>query len=136
MYEPKRHPNYLAILAVIIVGVTIGNLLSNWITSEILASRAEKYAQQAAKVIASQNEKSRQVADEQNRRAAAAASARAQAEIEQRRSSKDGSRLLQICNEWRKADLEMATYTTKSESAKHCARYDRYLQFGELPPRN
>ena len=136
MYEPKRGPNYPAILAIIIAGVTIGNLLSNWITSEILASRAERYAQEAAKVIASQNERNRQVADEQNRRAAVAASARAQAEIEQRRSSKDGSRLLQTCNEWRKADLEIGTYTTKSESAKHCARYDRYLQFGELPPRN
>ena len=134
MYEPKKSPNYLAILAIIIIGVTIGNLLSSWIISEILAAQAKKYAQQAERAITSQNEKSRQIIESQNRKAVAAALVQVQAEIEQRRSSKDGIRMLQTCHEWRKADSEMGTYTTKLESAKHCARYDRYLQLGELPP--
>ena len=121
--------NYLALLLVIILGVTAGNLLSGWISVQ-LASYLGKQTMADFSKSARGSEGSGTLSfptpgdliqrqQEQAR--------------EQRRRDRDGVRLGQACEEWRRADAQLKTDTTAAEARKHCGLYERYVKDGILP---
>ena len=134
MFPPKSPVNYGAILVVIVIGVTTGNLLSSWITAEIVEYRLKEAGRTAARAIAQQTSESRASAAARAAEIAKSIELQERHLVEQRRGSKIGIGLQQICNEWTKANTELNTYTTKQESERLCARYDNFVKTGILPP--
>ena len=134
MFPPKPQPNYIALLAVIIFGVAIGNLVSNWVTAKIIEYKVERTAQELNKELVEQARNTKAFANANAEQQATTRKMQEQQIIEQRRTDKIGSRLAQSCTEWKKADNEMVTYTTKRETEKHCSSYESYLLTGVIPP--
>lgn len=134
MNQRNTDINYLALLAVIVVGVAAGNLLSNWVTSKVIEVQIQQATAETSKALGTQIQSSRAAAAAQASQTAAALAKDEEQVMQTRREDRTGVRLLQTCNEWRKADTELNSYTTKSEVSKHCERYERYLQTGSLPP--
>ena len=125
--------NYLALLMVIIVGVMIGNLISNWITSKVAAIGVEKAVAELSESAAKETARARDAAITQAQKAANALAPLQDEAREQRRKDKEGLRLAQSCEEWKRANAQLKTDTTKTEMRKHCDIYDRYVQHGVLP---
>jgi biopolymer transport protein ExbB/TolQ len=125
--------SYLALLAVVIVGVVIGNLISNWITTKVAANDVERAVAELSKSAAEGTSRARDAAITQAQKAANALAPLQDEAREQRRRDRDGVRLAQSCEEWRRANAQLKSDTTKTEMRKHCDIYDRYIQHGVLP---
>jgi len=125
--------NYLVLLLVIILGVVIGNLISNWITTKVAATGVEQAVADLSKSTADATKRARDAAVTQAQKAASALAPLQDEVREQRRRDRDGMRLGQSCEEWRRAHAQLNSDTTKSEMRKHCDIYDRYVQHGVLP---
>jgi len=111
--------DYLWLFFVIAAGVTTGNLLSNWITTRIAAYELEE----AAAVM-------QQSLTEQKERLEAQTAERHEQTREQRASSALGRTIERACRDWRQAHDQTPTYTTQTETQRHCGRYARYLDTG------
>jgi hypothetical protein len=133
MNRGSTNINYLILLLVVLLGVAGGNLLSDWVGVQIAAYRGEHAAPKPAK---------------SGRAGAGQAPETGSAKLpmpgdllhmaqekirEQRRLDRDGVRLSRACEEWRKANAQLHSYTTDIEMKKHCGIYDRYVQDGVLP---
>lgn len=132
MYEPKSDINYPALLAVIVLGVAAGNLLSNWVTAMVIEAQVQHATAEANKTINAQIKSSRDAANMQARRTAEATAASEEQLRLMRRQDATGVRLAQTCNEWKKADAELHSYTTKTEASKRCDDYERYVESGSI----
>jgi len=132
MYEPKNDINYPALLAVIVFGVAAGNLLSNWVTAKVIEAQVQYATAEVNKNINAQITSSREAANEQARRTAEATAASEEQLRQMRRQDATGVRLAQTCNEWQKADAELHSYTTKTETSKRCDHYERYVESGSI----
>ena len=125
--------NYLVLLLVIIVGVVIGNLISNWITTKVAPIGVEQAVAKLSNSTAEATKRARDAAVTQAQKAVSAIAPLQDEAREQRRRDRDGVRLAQSCEEWRRAHAQLNSDTTKTEMRKHCDLYDRYVQHGVLP---
>jgi len=117
-----RGEHYFLLLLVITVGVSAGNLASNWITA-----RAVEW--QARQILSEFNERMRQ----QSERSQDAREQREMALRRQRAESAVGTRLARMCSDWRQTDQLNSTYTTRTEKERHCSIYEDYLRTGSSP---
>jgi mannitol-specific phosphotransferase system IIBC component len=128
--------DYFLLWLVIISGVAIGNLVSNFITAKFLEAQAAQVAsdvnaavrQKAAEAGHAQD--AQQAADEQAQEAQMAQQLEQQRD--ERRSDANGQQLSRACAEWTRANTSMHTYTTQSEMNKYCARLERHVDTGVL----
>jgi len=125
--------NYLVLLLVIIVGVVIGNLIANWITTKVAATGVEQAVAELSQSTVAATKRARDAAVTQAQKAATALAPMQDEARERRRRDRDGMRLAQSCEEWRRAHAQLNSDTTKTEMRKHCDIYDRYIQHGVLP---
>jgi Na+-transporting NADH:ubiquinone oxidoreductase subunit NqrC len=111
--------NYVLLLVVIIVGVAAGNLLSTYIT-----------AQAARQGLQAQSQRTQAHLQAAAQRQAADLADLAEHQQQQRRTDAVGAKLARSCADWQQADVSLHTDTTRTESARQCARFDRYVQTG------
>jgi hypothetical protein len=133
MHQEGRKINYLLLLLVIAAGVALGNLLSQWVAAEVAALRADRSASALSKSAAERAAKAAEAAVSQAQKTAAQLAGAADYAQEQRRQDREGRRLSQTCDDWRKADAQLKTETTRAEMKKHCGLYERYVEHGVLP---
>lgn len=62
--QDKEPVSYTLLLIVIIVGVTIGNLISTWVTGQYAAYQLQKAAEQTGRIIKQQTERIRQQSEQ------------------------------------------------------------------------
>ena len=125
--------NYLVLLLVILIGVAGGNLISHWVSAQLLAYRAE---QAMVNVPKSGRTAATQGQDSAGSRIPLAGDLFRQTQEparEQRRRDRDGVRLGRACEEWRQANAQLNSETTGAEMKRHCGIYERYVQDGVLP---
>jgi len=132
---PAVAPSYLAWLAVIIVGVTVGNLLSTYITARITAYQAEAAMAELQRSMQTQAGQARAAAAEAARRDAERQAAQQAALRDQRTDDPTGRRLWQSCADWRRADADLHSATTQAEVDRHCGRFESYVSTGVPPGR-
>lgn len=128
--NPAPPIHYPLLLVLIIVGVTVGNLLSNWISAEINEYRLQKSLEASAQALAKEMAQVRKNEQAIAQKTAIEAANQQRALEYARRISQEGQRLNQLCEEWRKTDAQLHSYTTAAEVAKHCGRYDRFVSSG------
>ena len=126
--------NYLLLLLVILVGVAGGNLIADWVTAQINTYRAEKTTP-AAKSGRAGATQSQEPAGMKIPLAGDLIRGQQEQAREQRRRDRDGVRLSQACEEWRRMNAQLNSETTGAEMKKHCGIYERYVQDGILPAR-
>lgn len=130
--NPKPLIHYPLILLLIIVGVTIGNLLSGWIGAEIAEYRLKKALGASNQALALQLDKVKKAEQISAQHAAIEADNQKRAEENMRRESVEGQRLYQQCEEWRRTDAQIHSYTTTAEVNKQCGRFDRFVATGSI----
>ena len=132
--EPRF--NYIALLIVIIVGVTAGNLISTWLTTKTVESESNHASAESPKEIATKAKEKKQESNNQVEPIIAEDDSTQEQLMKQRRYDPNGSRLAKNCNEWRQANKDMNTQTSKLGMTKHCDIYDEYVRTGVLPASN
>ncbi|MBN3560550.1 hypothetical protein [Aliamphritea spongicola] len=110
---------YLTLFFIITLGVAAGNLLSNYATSQYMAYQASQALNQLKQernaAIAEQTEKQRQQ----------------QIRLEsERKKTSTAHKLRKACEEWKVAHNQFRTDTSKTEMAKACKAYARYISTG------
>ena len=141
-------PNYLILLLIIIAGVTVGNLLSDWISEKLNPTTANNIAiETPAPVIETPELETETLIDSTENSNNKTQQETVEPEtittpkltqselIEQRRLDKDGVRLGKTCDEWRQADADMDTPSSKRGVNKHCGDYELYLETGVITPK-
>ena len=146
--------NYFALLIVITIGVTAGNLFSHWITDkyfdleekplpehkleQIINNQSnvlpEKPSQTETPVTTQETIKLSP--DNQTEREETKPPANSKQLIEQRKLDENGVRLAKQCSEWTIVHKDMNTPSSERGIKKHCAEYYDYLSFGSLPNSN
>ena len=121
---PKEKFNFAALFFTIALGVAAGNLMSNWITAKVV----EYQTKQALIEFSKEAERATQESEARN---AAQSAAMQEALRRQRAADRNGQKLAQTCQEWRKADSDLKSYTTRTEVEKNCSRYEKYLSTGQ-----
>lgn len=111
--------HYLALGVVITVSVCLGNLLSNYLTSQYVAYQANDAAKQL--II------NRKAQDALRKERATQANIALQ---KQRRLSSKAQKLLRQCNDWQQQNAERDTYISRTEMKRYCDAYTRYVQTG------
>ena len=132
-HEGNARPSYLALFAVVVAGVTIGNLASDWIGTQLVAYRADRAMAELSRSAADGAARARDSAMTHAQKAVGAVADPLEYAREQRRRDRQGTRLLQTCDEWRKAHAQLSTETTGAEMKRHCGLYERYVEHGVLP---
>jgi len=122
--------NYLALLLVILVGVAGGNLIADWVTAQISAYRTDKVPAKPGRAGATH---APEPAGTKIPIAGDLIRGQQEQAREQRRRDRDGVRLSQACEEWRRMNAQLNSDTTNAEMKKHCGLYERYVQDGVLP---
>jgi hypothetical protein len=123
MNTPLPHVNHFALLVVIVLGVTGGNLLSNYVTLQAAAYAAKL----AMEELHHRNNAALQQSAERS----------AIRKLQLRSTRRDdpyGKHLARACADWRAADADLHTRTTGIEVARNCTRFDNYVETGQLPP--
>lgn len=128
-----REPNYFPLLIVIILGVTIGNLLSTLITAKVIEHQAQVAIAEATRAIQAQNSQAKAEATAAAQRKALLNAQQQEAMQKQRALDPHGVRLHQACQEWKNTDASLHSETTRHETTTHCSRYETYVQTGVLP---
>jgi len=124
---------YFKLFFLVLAAVTLGNLLSTWITARVMTYRLEIAAAELAHEARASEQEARQAIETQRRQSERAAQ-EAQARLrDARRSDPTGRRLSQACAEWTRADTEMSSYTTRHERERACARLTQYVESGRWP---
>ena len=132
----ERPPNDAAfgkLFVVVLLAVTGGNLLSNWITARAVEYRLEAAATEAnarMKQEAARLQQAAAAAQAQDLKQAAEVAAQAQ---KSRREDRVGVKLSQACAEWTRANDELQSYTTKTEKQRACSKLSEYVQSGVEP---
>lgn len=129
--------NYVTLLVVIILGVTIGNLTSNFITATYAEFQLAKAAKQLNQELQSINEQQTQKRIQQsarNQRLREERKAKQQQkdnDIKRKRMSNQlGQRLKRACEDWTNAATEFKGGTAEREMKKHCDTYYTYINTG------
>lgn len=122
----KEPVSYTLLLIVIVIGVTIGNLLSNWVTGQYAAYQMQKAVEQAGRIIKQQTERI-QLQSEQ-------AQAAQQAQIRRDRENHPVARkLAQQCNDWTRSFSDTKTAYAQQEMNRRCSQLRAYIDSGVTP---
>jgi len=132
MRTRKEEVDYFFLLITIVVGVTIANLLSNFITAKVVTYQAQQAAIEVGRVLQNQAKATQAATREAVQQSIAQQEAAQRVLQQQRASDANGIKLSQSCAEWRRAEANLNSYTTRTEAAKFCNRYDRYVQTGQI----
>ena len=124
--------NYLLLLLVILIGVAGGNLIADWVTAQINAYRTEKTPIQPKSGRAGATQ-AQEPAGTKIPFAGDLIRGQQEQARDQRRRDRDGVRLSQNCEEWRRMNAQLNSETTGAEMKRHCGIYERYVQDGILP---
>ncbi len=129
--------DYLLLLIVIIVGVTVGNLLSNWITARVALYQTEQalieFNEQLSTQISTDTTR-RQTQRLASNRASTEKTRKQELQIRQQRANtRIGQFLAKSCEEWKATDQRYASRTSQLEMEKACQQYDDYLNTGMVP---
>ncbi|MFA6062896.1 MAG: hypothetical protein WC736_09875 [Gallionella sp.] len=130
MKPQEQGVNYIILLVVITMGVAFGNLLSNWVTAKVANYLVEQSFKAASLNLAEQvrsQQAENQVVVQRNHDIVAQ-------QQDKRAVDATGIRLFKLCSDWRKAESELRSYTARTEAAKHCSIYERYVNTGESVP--
>lgn len=133
MSKKRSDINYFLIFIIVIFGVAIGNLISTFVVAKAVEYQAQQAMAEAAQVMQRQNREAQAQMNATAQRNAALLEQQQAALRAQRAADPNGVRLSQTCAEWRKADANLNSYTTQTELAKSCARYDSYVMTGIYP---
>ena len=129
----KDDGSYIVVLLiVIIIGVATGNLLSNWISAKYVEYQIKVATHDLNQELKRQSRIANAQSQASHEQAANRRTQLQAAQQRQRTNDQTGRMLEQTCTEWRKADSNLKTYTTGVEAAKHCMRYNTYVQNGVL----
>ncbi len=131
--RPPPNGSYLPLFVVVVIGVTIGNLLSNWIAAEIVEYKLQASAARAAETIRASGAEAKREAELRLRQSQAAEEAAKSQLREARRADKVGSQLSRTCADWTRANAEMNSYTTRTEKEKACSSLAQYIESGRIP---
>jgi hypothetical protein len=127
--------NYIALLIIVTIGVTAGNLLSNWIIASYLSAEVENASVEISKAL-SKKKKNQKIINKPIKPMITEDVPNQQLLIEQRKQDKDGIRLANNCSEWTLAHNDMQTQASERGMKKHCGQYEDYIKTGELPRHN
>jgi hypothetical protein len=125
--------NYITLLIVIIIGVTAGNLLSQWIANKFLDSESKV---EIAEISNSVPQKTNKPINDtaQSEKPLETIDTASQAELMAvRKQDENGIRLAKKCQEWKVAHKDMQTQTSERGMIKHCEAYEEYINTGSLP---
>ena len=131
--QPSSEFSYVKLFVVVLLAVTGGNLLSNWVTARVVEYQLEAAASQASAHLKQEATRAQQAAATAQARSLQEATAQAAQVQQARRADRVGTKLGQTCAEWTKANLELQSYTTRTEQEKACARLNAYVQSGIAP---
>ena len=130
MRNKRDEFNFGLLFITIALGVATGNLISNWVTAKVVEYQARLAADDLRKELQRQS----QAISEETKRSielnAAQTAARQEALRKERAADPTGQKLARACDEWRKADNELKSYTTRTEASKSCSHYESYLNTG------
>ena len=128
-------PNYAAWFLVIVLGVTCGNLLSTWLVATIVEYRIQLVAREAFKAMQATTEDAARVQREAFARAESASLAELARLRQVRASDPFGIKLARECEDWKRMNQQLPSFTAAAESEKSCLRYSNYLETGQRTPR-
>ncbi len=131
--QQKGQVDYLLLLLVIVVGVTAGNLLSNWITARIAAYQLEQSVTELTEQLANQQVANIQRQQQQNEQSRQQQEQRRQQIRNQRANSRTGLFLAKNCDEWKTTNQRYDNFTSQQEMRKACNRYEQFLETGITP---
>ncbi len=129
--EPKI--NYFALLILIILGVAIGNLTSNWVTAKYLEAEVKKTSVEISKALSKKPKNTQQTIKKLVEPIKFKNVANQEQVSNQRKLDDNGIRLAKTCNEWKVAHKDMNTQTSERGMIKHCEQYQEYVNTGTLP---
>lgn len=130
--EDKEPISYLALLFIIVIGVTGGNLLSNWITAQVAAYAMQQAAGEASRLMREQAGRSAAAQQEMARRFEGQQREQLQRARQSRAMDPTGRSLAQQCGDWSRAFEQFKSQSAQMERDKHCLRYESYLETGTL----
>ena len=131
--KPSSDFSYVMLFVVVLLAVTGGNLLSNWITARVVEYQLEVAASEASARLKQEIARTQQAAAAAQARSLQEAAAQAAQVQQSRRADRLGTKLEQACAEWTKANQELQSYTTRTEQERACARLNSYVQSGVAP---
>lgn len=125
--------SYVALFLVIVIGVAIGNLLSNWITARIAAYQMEKAAAAATQFMSNELKRSNEAMQALTRKVQAEAEIKRSMDQRNRAASPLGQVLSRQCDDWRGAYQQFKSESAQIEMNRHCGRYATYVETGAQP---
>lgn len=128
--------NYLALLIVIILGVSGGDLISNWITAKYINAEVGKTTAEISKELSTIPKKALQTTKKQTKPTVIEDTTSQEQLIEKRKLDDNGIRLAKNCSEWTVAHKDMQTQTSERGMNKHCDLYQKYINSGSLSGSN
>ena len=126
--------NYYLIFLIVLVGVTLGNLLSNWVTANIAAHQAKQMLLVASQEFETQSQIWQQQAQQEAARLSKFNDQQKEAATAKRTRDATGQALWRTCMEWSEAAMQLKSQTAYNGSKSHCQRYETYVKTGKLTP--
>ena len=117
-------PKYLALFITITLGVTAGNLISNYATARYTAYQLEQQAEKLAAELQTKRQQQQLINEELRKQAK-------QELVQQRQDSRKGKQLFASCQDWRSAHEQFKSDTSEQMMRKACDAYDRYVAQGK-----
>lgn len=131
--QQKGHVDYWLLLLVIVIGITAGNLLSNWITARIAVYQLEQSLTEFNQQLETGQAANRQ---RQQQRSEQSRQQQEQQRLQtrnQRANSRTGLFLSKSCEEWKATNQRYDNFTSQQEMRKACDRYEKFLKTGISP---
>jgi hypothetical protein len=124
--------SHAVLFITIAAAVAVGNILSAAVIGAYVEHKARLALAEAERAARAQAERARQSHQQLQQQQDSARTAEDERLRSQRASDPNGQRLGRACNEWREANTQLGSYTTRTETAKHCRRYEHYVHTGLL----
>jgi len=132
-----RQVDYLVLFIVIALGVTVGNLFSNWVTAKITLYQIEQatVAFNEELTVYNKAQESRLVENQRTNIAKQQQNIQRQKDKIQteRANSRTGQFLAKSCEEWKATHQRYNNYTAQQEMQKACKQYQQYIDTGVAP---
>jgi Tfp pilus assembly protein PilE len=125
--------NYLLWFVVIALAVAVGNILSTLAIGAFADYQARQALAEVNKTMRVQAQAARKETQRARQVQAEQEATRRQQMRQQRAADATGTKLGRTCAEWQEADTALNSYTTGAEVARHCGRYEQYLNTGVVP---
>lgn len=122
MHKPAH---YILLFLIIVLGVALGNLLSNIATAKYVAHQTEKALHLSNQAAKEEMQRLRNERAEQQRQV--------QRQVrEQRIQSTQGRQLHRACLDWEQAYQQFKSEVSLSKMQAACRKYERYIDTGRI----